>query len=195
MEHCIITIGREYGSGGRNIGRAIAEMLDIAFYDSEMIHITAEKSGFSDDVVEQAEQTVTNSLMYNLSVSTSQLPLSDQVFIAQSGVIKELAKKESCVIVGRCADYALRDHPNCLRVFLYAPIESRIKRVYEEYGCNGENIRAFVRKIDKKRATYYQHFTQCKWGECLNYDLCVNTDIGVERVENALVAVARGMLS
>ncbi|MEG2119660.1 MAG: cytidylate kinase-like family protein, partial [Pseudoflavonifractor sp.] len=106
--------------------------------------------------------------------------LPDQVFIAQSGVIKELAEKGGCVIVGRCADYILRDHPNLLRVFIHAPITSRARRAREEYGVKEANLESFVTKQDKQRASYYNYFTSIRWGDSHSYDLCVNSALGID---------------
>ncbi|MEG2097063.1 MAG: cytidylate kinase-like family protein [Pseudoflavonifractor sp.] len=176
----IITIGREYGSGGRIIAQRLAEALSIPFYDKEVIEGVAKKTGFAENFVRDAEHRPTNSFFYDLYSSTQSLSLSDQVFIAQSGVIKDLANKGSCVIVGRCADYILRDYPHLLRVYIHAPIALRARRAYEEYGVKEANVESYVAKQDKQRASYYNYFTSIRWGDSHSYDLCVSSALGID---------------
>ena len=128
----VITIGREYGSGGRLVAKKLSEALDIPFYDKEVIQGVVKKTGFAENFVRDAERRPTNSFIYDLYFSAQSLSTQDQVFIAQSGVIKDLASKGGCVIVGRCADYILRENPDLLRVFVYAPMEERIRREHLE---------------------------------------------------------------
>ena len=136
------------------------------------------KTGFAENFVRDAERRPTNSFIYDLYFS-AQSP-QDQVFIAQSGVIKELAAKGGCVIVGRCADYILREHKDLLRVFIYAPMEERIRRSVEEYGDKENNMEAFVARKDKQRASYYNYFTSVRWGDRKSYDLCINSALGLD---------------
>ena len=180
MDKYTITIGREYGSGGRLIGRQLAQELGIAFYDRELIVMAARESGFDEEFVRQMEQKRTINFIGNLYLIGYELPVSEQIFLAQSKVIQKVAEEGSCVIVGRCADYVLRDKPNCIRVFIHAPIEERIKRVREVYGEDHPNLEDFIRKQDKNRAAYYNYYTHNKWGRAQNYHLCLDSSIGID---------------
>lgn len=188
MKHIVITIGREYGSGGRLIAKQLSEEMGITFYDKQLISDVAKKTGFSEHFIRNAEhQRPTNSFLYDLYTSVQTPSVPDQVFIAQAKVIKEAAAHESCVIVGRCADYILRDLPNCLRVFINAPLDQRIRRAREEYGVQEPNLESYVIRQDKARASYYNYFATGRWGQSREYDLCVNSRIGID----AAVAVIR----
>ncbi|WP_209343939.1 cytidylate kinase-like family protein [Flavonifractor sp. AGMB03687] len=188
MKHIVITIGREYGSGGRLIAKKLSEDMGITFYDKQLISDVAKKTGFSEHFIRNAEhQRPTNSFLYDLYTSVQTPSVPDQVFIAQAKVIKEAAARESCVIVGRCADYILRDQPNCLKVFVNAPLDQRIRRAREEYGVQEANLESFVIRQDKARASYYNYFATGRWGQSREYDLCVNSRIGID----AAVAVIR----
>jgi cytidylate kinase len=189
---CIITVTREYGSGGRLIAKMLSQQLGIPFYDREIIALTAKKSGFTEEFVREAEEKKTASLLYSLYMTS--LPVSDQIFLAQAQVVQEIHAKGSCVIVGSCADYILRDEPNCLNVFIHAPLEERIKRVREEYLELAEDIRTFILKQDKKRITYYNYFTQNKWGQANNYHLSVNSALGLETAADIIAEAAESML-
>ena len=144
MKYPTITIGREYGSGGRLVGRRVAEDLGIPFYDKELIAMAAKETGFSEEFVRENEQKRSSGFLANLYFNTQSLPMSDQVFIAQSNIIKKVADEGPCVIVGRCADYVLENQPNCLHVFIHAPLEERIRRVKEFYNLNVEDVRAYI---------------------------------------------------
>ena len=188
MKHIVITIGREYGSGGRLIAKQLSEEMGITFYDKQLISDVAKKTGFSEHFIRNAEhQRPTNSFLYDLYTSVQTPSVPDQVFIAQAKVIKEAAARESCVIVGRCADYILRDLPNCLRVFINAPLDQRIRRAREEYGVQEPNLESYVIRQDKARASYYNYFATGRWGQSREYDQCVNSRIGID----AAVAVIR----
>ncbi|MDO4482252.1 MAG: cytidylate kinase-like family protein [Bacillota bacterium] len=176
----IITIAREYGSGGRIIGKKLAKALGFAFYDKELIEMAAEKIGFSTEYVRENEEKKAFSFISNFYGVSGELPASDRIFIAQSGVIKEIAEKENCVIVGRCADYVLSDHPCCLNIFIHAPIEDRARRVFEEYDEDVPNIKGYIQKMDKKRSSYYNYMTQNKWGQAENYHLSINSSLGID---------------
>ncbi len=178
MEDFVVTIAREYGSGGRIIGQQLAKELEVPFYDKELISLAAKESGFAEDFINQMEQKKTLSFLYNLYMTSQELPASEQVFLAQSRVIKEVAQ-QSCVIVGRCADYVLRDEENCVRVFIHAPIEQRMARIRDLYGEQHSDFEEFVHKQDKNRASYYNYFTQNKWGKANNFHLCINSGIGI----------------
>ena len=176
----IVTIGREYGSGGRIVAQRLAEKLGVPFYDKEVIQGVAKKTGFAENFVREAERRPTNSFMYDLYFSTHSLSIPDQVFIAQSGVIKDLADKGGCVIVGRCADYIMREHKELLRTFVYAPLEQRVQRAREEYHDKEDNLEGFVIRQDKQRASYYNYFTSIRWGDRKSYDLCVSSALGLD---------------
>jgi cytidylate kinase len=188
MKHLIITIAREYGSGGRLIGRRLAQELHIAFYDKELIALAAEESGFAADFIERMEQKKTVNFLYNLYMTGPELPAAEQVYLAQAQAILKIARKESCVIVGRCADYVLREFDNCLRVFIHAPLEWRLKRVRDEYHEVVANCADYLRKQDKNRAGYYNYFTEYKWGKAQNYHLAVDSSIGITAVVRVLKA-------
>ena len=173
MKHVVITIGREYGSGGRLIAKQLSEELGITFYDKELITAVARKTGFSENFIRDSEhQRPTNSFLYDLYTAVQTPSVPDQVFIAQAKVIKEAASRESCVIVGRCADYILRDDPRRLSVFVHAPLDERVRRAREEYGVQEPNLEAYVLRQDRARASYYNYFATGKWGQSREYDLC-----------------------
>lgn len=192
MNHIVITIGREYGSGGRLIAQRLSEELGITFYDKQLISEVAKQTGFSENFVRDAEhQRPTNSFLYDLYCAVQAPSVPDQVFIAQARVIKEAAARESCVIVGRCADYILRDEAHCLRTFVYAPLEQRVRRAREEYGVQETDLERFVQKQDKARASYYNYFSTGRWGDRREYDLCVNSRIGIDGAVEVIKSAAR----
>ena len=197
MKRIVITISREYGSGGRLIAKQLSEKLGITFYDKQLIAEVAKKTGFSENFIRDTEhQRPTNSFLFDLYTTVATPSVPDQVFIAQAKVIKEAAAKESCVIVGRCADYILRDEPNVLRVFVHAPLDQRIRRAREEYGAEEENLESYVIRQDKARASYHNYFAAGRWGQSREYDLCVNSRIGIDAcvatIKAAALAVAGG---
>jgi len=178
MGDFVVTIAREYGSGGRIIGQQLAKELKVLFYDKELISLAAKESGFAEDFINQMEQKKSLSFLYNLYMTSQELPASEQVFLAQSKAIKEVGK-QPCVIVGRCADYVLRDHDNCIRVFIHAPFEQRAARIRDLYNEQHPDLQEFIHKQDKNRASYYNYFTQNKWGQAKNYHLCIDSSIGI----------------
>ena len=195
MEHIIITIGREYGSGGRLIAKRLSEEMGITFYDKQLISEVAKKTGFSENFIRDTEhQRPTNSFLYDLYTSVATPSVPDQVFIAQAKVIKAAAARESCVIVGRCADYILREEPHVLKVFVNAPIDQRIRRAREEYGVTEPNLESYVIRQDKARASYYNYFATGRWGQSREYDLCVNSRIGINAAVKVIRAAAQAML-
>jgi cytidylate kinase len=189
----IVTIGREYGSGGRIIGRKLAEELGVNFYDYEMIDMIVNESGLTNETVKKLDGQRTSSFLYSTFMSTQTAPLSDKIFFAQSKVIKDLAQKESFVIVGRCGDYVLKDVENCLNVFIYAPMEERIKRVQNEYGEKLNNYESYIKKQDKKRADYYNYFTPNKWGDRANYHVMIDSSIGVDYTVKMLKGIMEAL--
>lgn len=195
MKYGVITVGREYGSGGRFVARKVSDALGIPFYDKELIELAAEKTGLSESFVKKAEEQRVSGFLYNMYFSTQILPLYDQVFIAQSNIIRKVASDGPCIIVGRCADYVLQGEPGCLHVFIHAPMEDRVARAKKFYGMSGETdeaVRDAIAKNDKGRASYYNHFTMGKWGRAQNFDMTINSSIGVDEAARAIVTVARG---
>ena len=197
MKQIVITLSREYGSGGRIIAQKLASDLQIKFYDKELIADVARKTGFSENFVRDAEhKRPTNSFLYDLYCAVQTPSVPDQVFIAQAKVIKEAASRESCVIMGRCADYILRDDPRRLSVFVHAPLDERVRRAREEYGVQEPNLEAYVLRQDRARASYYNYFATGKWGQSREYDLCVSSHMGiaaaVATIKAAALAVAGG---
>ncbi|MCL2019790.1 MAG: cytidylate kinase-like family protein [Oscillospiraceae bacterium] len=178
MKYAVV-INREYGSGGRLIGKDVANRLGIQFYDNELIRLTADESGFSEEYVRETAEKKTVSLLYSLYMTG--LPASDRLFIAQSQVIREVAEKESCVIVGGCADYVLKNMDNLVKVFIHAPFEDRVRRVQNEYNetVPDNNYKNYVTRMDKKRITYYRYFTQNKWGRAGDYNITLDSTGGI----------------
>lgn len=184
MKNLIITISRQYGSGGRQIGQQLAKELNIPFYDKEIIDLAAKESGLAADFIRGQEQQLTQSLLFSIvtnftsnagAFNPNMLSLSDQVYLAEAKAIRSLADKGSCVMVGRCADWVLEKDYDVLRVFVCAPIETRCKRAVEEYGDKAENVQKTVQTIDKQRARYCQHYCDKAWEDADNYDLCLNS--------------------
>ena len=176
----IITISRQYGSGGRIVGKKLADALGIPFYDNELITMAAEKTGLSVECFKDAEKTSVGNLFFSLtsltpSIDSVGLPLNEKIFLVQSQVIKEVAAEGPCVIVGRSADYVLSENPNCINIFLQADLSDRVERAIHTYHHDPQGAEAMVLKTDKRRANYYNYFTGGKWGKAENYDLILNT--------------------
>lgn len=180
----IITIGRQFGSGGREVGQKLAEKLGIPFYDKELLKIAARDSGICEELFENFDEKPTNSFLYTLVMdpyslgfgTSGELPLNHKVFLAAFDTIKSIAEKAgSCVFVGRCADYALRDYSNIVNAFIYADIDDRIKRIAQKYELTDAKAKDLIRKEDKSRASYYNYYTSKRWGEMKGYDICLNS--------------------
>ncbi len=181
----IITITRQYGSGGHDIGKLLAEKLGIGFYDKELISLAAKESGISPEVFAKADERMSNSLLYTLSTglynygsgfsAMGDLPMNDRLYILQHKIIKEKAEKEVFVVVGRCADYILKEYENVVKVFIYADLDVRAKRAVERQDIEPSRARQAVSKADKNRANYYSFYSGQKWGAPENYDLCINS--------------------
>lgn len=180
-EHIVITISREYGSGGRYIGRLVANQLGINFYDKELIHKVAEKTGLSEEYIENNEQK--RALSDNLNNGYyAGMNNADELYVQESNFIKDIAQKESCVIIGRCADFILKDRKDVTKVFIYNDIENKIKRATKYYGMNKEKAEKEIKQINKLRANHYKYYTEKEWSNHDNYDLCINSDaLGVEK--------------
>ena len=192
MKYSIITIGREYGSGGRIIAKQVAETLGIAFYDKELIHLAAQKTGLSEEYISSsATHHKANKFFYNLIFSSDNLPVSDQLYIAETDIIKKVSDDGPCVIVGRCADYILRERQDCLKIFIHAPLEERIARAKNDYGIS-EEIENFVQKTDKERSAHYDYFTNQEWGKAQNYHMTINSTVGLDMAVKLIIAAATG---
>ena len=188
----VIAIGRQFGSGGHDIGKILAEKLGYDFYDAEIIQMTAGTTGYTPEFIKKNEEIMTNSLIYDL---VNQMYLNadmqdeapkDKIFEAECQVVRNLAKKGNCVIVGRCADYVLRNSGNCLKVFFSAPLVSRIRRVAQRQNISEGEAKAMVQKNEKLRADNYRYYTRRMWGAAGNFDLSLNTYLGEEYIENCI---------
>ena len=188
----VIAIGRQFGSGGHDIGKALAEKLGYDFYDAEIIQMTAGTTGYLPEFVKKNEEIMTNSLLYDLinqmylNIDRQDEAPKDKIFEAECQVVRDLAKKGNCVIVGRCADYVLRNSGNCLKVFFSAPLVSRIRRVAQRQNITEGEAKATVQKNEKLRADNYRYYTRRMWGAAGNFDLSLNTDLGEEFIENCI---------
>lgn len=209
----IITISREYGSGGRVIGKLVAEALGYKFYDKEIIDMSAQESGLSPDFIKKTEQNLSSGFLYHLLLGTSYsgsagniassvaggqvLPLADQVFNAERKVILDLAKQGNCVIVGRCADYIIKtseeiDSNELLNVFIYGELEEKLKRIEELYKEPEQAAKKTIQTIDKHRANHYNTFTEATWGDRKNYDLMLNSStIGIEQTAKMIEEIVK----
>lgn len=185
MANKIYTIGREFGSGGRKVGEKLAQKLGIKLYDKELLQQAAKDSGFCEEIFENHDEKPTNSFLYSLVMDTYSvsgysaapfldMPLNHKVFLAQFETIKKIAEKESCVIVGRCADYALSDNPDCINVFIHADMDIRIKNVSKNLNITENKARDIINKTDKQRASYYNYYTSKKWGDSKSYNLSLD---------------------
>ncbi len=186
----VITISREYGSGGRAIGERVAKELGIPFYDKQLILMAAKESGLSEEFIKKTEQIKSTSFLYGLYMGAQQLPMNDQIFLVQSKIIRSLADQGPCVIVGRCADYILREREDLLSVFVHAPAEFRAQRAKQVYEKEAGNMVDFVKKKDKKRAAFYNYFSQNKWGDARHYHLAVSSVYGVDFAAQVLKQAA-----
>jgi cytidylate kinase len=194
MSNRIITIGREFGSGGRTIGREVAKKLGIPCYDQELIEKMAEESGFTREYVEKESENASlgswAASALGMDGSYTAPTNQDRLWAVQSRIIREIAEKESCVIVGRCADVILEDKADLLRVFIHADFEARAKRIVEKYGETEVPTEKRLRDKDKRRALYYQFYTDRKWGDIENYDIILNSSaLGPERCVDIIASL------
>lgn len=182
----IITIGRQCGSGGREIGIALAKELNIPYYDKELLKRAAKESGLCEEVFEKFDERPTSSLLYSIVMDPYSLginangidmPINHKVFLAAFDTIKKIADEGPCVMIGRCSDYALADYKNVLNFFLYAPMEERVKRVAARLNLTSEKAKDYITKADKQRASYYNYYTTKKWGETTGYNFCLDTSV------------------
>ena len=194
----IITIGRQYGSAGREIGKLVADRLGIKLYDKEMLAVAAKESGICEEIFETHDEKPTNSFLYSLVMDTysmgysgntyTDMPINHKVFLAQFDAIKSIADQGPCVLVGRCADYALESYDNVVSVFIHAELEDRIRRIARIYGLTDAKAKDRIVKTDKKRASYYNYYTNKKWADSLSYELCLSSSaLGVEGTADAII--------
>lgn len=186
-DNLLITIARQYGSAGREIGRKLAADLGVKCYDKELLSVAAKESGISQELFETHDEKPTNSFLYSLVMDTYSLgystssfvdmPINHKVFLAQFDTIKKIANKESCVIIGRCADYALEEFPNAISIFIHADLEKRIPRIMRLYNLKEDKAKEVILKTDKKRASYYNYYSNKKWGEAKGYHLSVDSGL------------------
>lgn len=183
----VITIGRQFGSGGREIGEKLSQAYGISYYDRELLARAAKESGFCEEILQNHDERPTNSFLYNLVIDTYSfgynsssfvdMPISQKVFLAQFDTIKKVADEGPCVIVGRCADYALDGRDNVINLFIYADSDFKIKRVMDIYDLDENKARDMINKKDKQRQSYYNYYTNRKWGKADTYDLCINSSV------------------
>ena len=202
----IITVARQYGSGGREIGERVAEILGIPLYDKQLIADAASKGNLNVDVLKKTDETAANSLLYTLAMGSNvvgttmhfgyKMPINDKLFILQSEVIKEYAKGGSCVIIGRCADYVLREDKDLFRLFIYGDVDHRKLRVAERHPeIKTSQIVDVINKTDRRRASYYNFYTGNKWGKYDNYDMAVNSStLGIEGTAQLIASCAKRLM-
>lgn len=201
MSNFVITIARQYGSGGREIGLKVGELLGVAAYGRELINMAAQKSGYSADVLHMADEKHPSSLLYTLAMGSTlygmpniryDAPINDKLFAVQSDIIRGIAEKENTVFIGRCADYALRNTSSILRVYIYAPTDKRIERISERNGISRSDAKELIEKTDKRRSNYYNYYTGNKWGKYDNYDIMLDASVmGIEGSAKLIADAAR----
>lgn len=181
----VITISRQFGSGGHEVGERLARELGVPFYDKALIAMAAKQSGLSEEVFANADEKATSSLLYSMVMGSysfgarvpgiNEMPINDKLFIIQSDIIKKAAAEGPCVVIGRCADYILREHENCLNVFIHANKEERVRRSIAKKDCEERKASDFVTKKDKQRANYYNFYSNKRWDDLQNYDITIDT--------------------
>lgn len=188
----VIVIGRQFGSGGHDIGKALAEKLGFSFYDNEIIQMTAGSTGYTPQFIKKREENMTNSFLHDLVsqmyiYSESHDAPKDKIFESEASVIRDLARKGNCVIVGRCADYILKDHPHCLKIYMQAPLSFRIQRIMQAEHLSEKDAEQKIIQTDHRRADNYRYYTRRIWGHSKNYDLTVNTALGADLVQDIII--------
>ncbi len=194
----IITIGRQYGSAGREIGYKVADALDIKLYDKEMLDRAAKESGICQELFETHDEKPTNSFLYSLVMDTyslgytsgsyTDMPINHKVFLAQFDAIKKIADGGPCILVGRCADYALEEYDNVISLFIHAGLDARIRRIARIYDLTDAKAKDLIIKTDKKRASYYNYYSNKKWGAADSYDMCLNSSmLGIDGTAEAII--------
>ncbi len=194
-----ITIGRQFGSNGHKIGKMLANKLDIAFYDKELIHMASKKSGLGKEYFEKADEKASHSLLGGMlglrnsvvdEAHLSNYLSNETLFKIQSEVIKEISRKQSAVFVGRCSDYILKDELNCINIFIYADMDDRVKRISKSHQLSNQESRTLIQKKDKQRIAYYEYYTSKEWGKATSYHLCINSSLlGLENTVNTIYQI------
>ena len=194
----IITISREFGSGGHSIGEAVAKKLGYRFFDRELVNQVAERSGFSPEFIEESGEyaSAKNSLLFAIATANQYtmngISMLDKLYIEQTKIIEEIAQEGNCVIVGRCSDYILREYEDCLHVFIHADMKSRAKRIVERFGEQERSAEKRLSEKDQKRKVYYKNYTGRAWAQAKNYDMCLNSGVlGVETCAELIVEAAK----
>jgi len=198
MSRLVITIARGFGSGGRTVGKLLAQRLGCDYYDNDLIKLASEESGINIELFGRADEKVKVNLFkrynrsygeYVLSPDSAEFVSDDNLFNYQAKIIRELAEKQDCIIIGRCGDYILKDNPNVIRLFVYADEPTCLKNVTELYGMLPSEAKKTIEKIDKSRAAYYKYYTDKNWYDVSNYDLCINTsDISFEKAADIIMS-------
>lgn len=195
----IITIGRELGSGGREIGMKLAEKLNIPFYDKELLEKAAKESGYSEEIFEKHDEKPTNSFLYALAMGVNafnqsyQRPLMLEIYLAQFDTIKKLADEGSGVFIGRCSDYVLAEVPEAFHVFVRADMETRVERTMKKHSISKEKAEDICKKNDKDRSSYYNYYSNTVWGDSRHYDLCINTTkMGIDKSVDLIIECLNG---
>ena len=196
---CVITIARQYGSGGRTIGKMLAQELGIHYYDRELLKLASDESGINEALFAQADEKIKNTSLFRIAKNvyggelippdSDDFTSTDNLFNYQAKIIRELAQEESCVIIGRCADYVLKEYDNVLSVFIHAPKDFCIEKAGEVLNLTGRELERYIAKTDKYRAEYYKYHTGREWTDARNYDLCLNSSkLGYERCVQEIIA-------
>ena len=204
-DNIIITLGRQTGSGGHAIGEKLAELIGAKCYDKELLARAAQDSGIAEEIFRKHDEKPTSSFLYSLVMDNyalgyglagqGDMPINHKIFLAQFDSIKKIANQESCVIIGRCADYALSDLPNVVSVFITAEDEDKIKRLMERHNLTEEKARDLMQKSDKKRAGYYNYYSNKRWGEAKSYDMTINSSaLGIDGTAEVILAFAKKKL-
>ena len=196
--HFCIAIGRQYGSGGRDLGAKLAEKLNCDFYDKEIIQLAAGSTGYTPEYISKREENMTNSFLYDLvhemyAYSDEYEPPKDKIFEAEAEVIRSAAKKGNCVIVGRCADAILKDDPDCIGIFLSAPLKTRIQTVMKRDGLDEKAAKRRIEQTDRRRADNYRYYTRRIWGMSGNYQMCIDTSLGEDYVINTVLDLVKNV--
>ena len=201
----IITIGRQSGSGGKEIGQKVAEKLGVKWYDKELLALAAKETGLCEELFQSHDEKPTKSFLYSLVMDSysfgytssgyMDMPINHKIFLAQFEAIKALADREPCVIVGRCADYALEDYPNRVSIFVTGDDKAKIKRLAERNNVTEAKAKEIMMKTDKERSSYYNYYSSKKWGDVRSYDLCVNSSVlGIEGTVDLIIYFANAKL-
>ena len=194
----IINVGRQLGSGGRIIAQKLAEEVNCHFYDREILNLAAKESGICEEIFESHDEKPTSSFLYSLVMDTysmgysgntyTDMPINHKVFLAQFDAIKKIADEGPCILVGRCADYALESYKNVVSVFIHADLDARIRRIARIYNLTDAKAKDMILKTDKKRAGYYNYYTNKKWSDSKSYELCLtSSELGIDGTANAII--------